>query len=190
MQTPNLSQTNLHYGHPQSQGYQPFGQRIQSKGPETYALAGNKIPPESAADIVTSPARGLNSIHTALRNEKNYLIRGCTLEIEWDGSSTTFPKFKSKLEGWYQQNYYGFMVTPSFVRRYYQVGPKIVDEPQYFPGALWLTRALLAAASNHMYGLIQGCPQGIFSVDKYVRRFRDTQEGLVLWQELLDNQDC
>ena len=108
---------------------------------------------------------------------------------QWDGNISTFRAYKHEMEGFYIQNKGRFMFDPNFQKLYCQLGvDKIVGHPS-LQLSMNLTKTMLIEAREHLFGSIQISTKKAITVHKYLNKYKDTLDGILVWIALLKEKD-
>ena len=61
----------------------------------------------------------------------------------------------------------------------------------YYLASYWNTRCeyMVVAARQHLFGAIQISTRKAFSIHKYLNKYRDTLDGILVWIALLKEKD-
>ena len=104
---------------------------------------------------------------------------------QWDGNISTFRAYKQEMEGFYLQNKGRFMFDPNFQKLYCQLGvDKVVGHPS-LQLSMNLTKTMLIEAREHLFGSIQISTKKAITVHKYLNKYKDTLDGILVWIALL-----
>ena len=108
---------------------------------------------------------------------------------QWDGTIGTFRAYKQGLEGFYIQNNASFLFNPSFQSLYCEFGlDRVIGHPD-LPISLNLTRDMLISARQHLFGSIQISTRKSVTIHKYLNKYRDTLDGILVWVSLVREKD-
>ena len=119
----------------------------------------------------------------------DFLERQYSPKVQWDGTIGTFREYKLHMEGFYIQNKAWFMFNPTFQALYCQYGLEDAIIHPYLPSCINITAYMVVAARQHLFGAIQISTRKAFSIHKYLNKYRDTLDGILVWIALLKEKD-
>ena len=93
------------------------------------------------------------------------------------------------MEGFYIQNRAWFMFDPNFQKIYFTFGIEDTVNNPNLPMTMDMTTSMIINARTHLYGSIQISTRKAITVHKYLKRYKNTLDGILVWIAIQTEKD-
>ena len=93
------------------------------------------------------------------------------------------------MEGFYIQNRAWFMFDPNFQKIYCTFGIQHTVNNPNLPMTMDMSTSMIISARTHLYGSIQISTRKAITVHKYLKRYKNTLDGILVWIAIQTEKD-